>query len=66
MDSCDTLKNILSANQLYSLIDVKRKFINSDNHKFHKYQENDYLSGSAPDNIVSHAIVGTAIHITCH
>jgi hypothetical protein len=34
MDSCDTLKNILSANQLFSLIDVKRKFINSDNHKF--------------------------------
>jgi hypothetical protein len=25
------------------LIDVKRKFINSDNHKFHQYQENDYL-----------------------
>jgi uncharacterized protein (UPF0276 family) len=40
MDSCDTLKNILSANQLFSLIDVKRKFINSDNHKFHQYQEN--------------------------
>jgi hypothetical protein len=46
MDSCDTLKNILSANQLFSLIDVKRKFINSDNHKFHQYQENDYLSSS--------------------
>jgi hypothetical protein len=30
MDSCDTLKNKLSANQLFSLIDVKRKFINSD------------------------------------
>ena len=44
MDSCDTLKNILSANQLFSLIDMKRKFINSDNHKFHQYQENDYLS----------------------
>ena len=44
MDSCDTLKNILPANQLFSLIDVKRKFINSDNHKFHQYQENDYLS----------------------
>jgi hypothetical protein len=41
MDSCDTLKNILSANKLFSLIDVKRKFINSDNHKFHQYQEND-------------------------
>ena len=46
MDSCDTLKNILSANQLFSLIDVKRKFINSDNYKFHQYQENDYLSSS--------------------
>ena len=46
VDSCDTLKNILSANQLFSLIDVKRKFINSDNHKFHQYQENDYLSSS--------------------
>jgi hypothetical protein len=31
-------KNILSANQLFSLIDMKRKFINSDNHKFHQYQ----------------------------
>jgi hypothetical protein len=31
-------KNILSANQLFSLIDMKRKFINSDNHKFHRYQ----------------------------
>jgi len=38
MDSCDTLKNILSASQLFSLIDMKRKFINSDNHKFHQYQ----------------------------
>jgi uncharacterized protein (UPF0276 family) len=46
MDSCDTLNNLLSANQLFSLIDVKRKFINSDNHKFHQYQENDYLSSS--------------------
>jgi hypothetical protein len=27
-------KNILSANQFFSLIDMKRKFINSDNHKF--------------------------------
>ena len=31
-------KNILSANQFFSLIDMKRKFINSDNHKFHQYQ----------------------------
>ena len=31
-------QNILSANQLFSLIDMKRKFINSDNHKFHQYQ----------------------------
>ena len=31
-------KNILSANQFLSLIDMKRKFINSDNHKFHQYQ----------------------------
>jgi hypothetical protein len=31
-------KNILSANQLFSLIDMKRKFINSVNHKFHQYQ----------------------------
>jgi hypothetical protein len=31
-------KNILSANQLFSLIDMKRKFINSDNHQFHPYQ----------------------------
>ena len=32
-------KNIrFSANQFFSLIDVKRKFINSDNHKFHQYQ----------------------------
>jgi hypothetical protein len=31
-------KNILSANQLFSLIDMKRKFIYSDNHKFHQYQ----------------------------
>jgi hypothetical protein len=31
-------KSILSANQLFPLIDMKRKFINSDNHKFHKYQ----------------------------
>ena len=34
----NTNKNILSANQLFSLIDMKRKFINSDNHKFHQYQ----------------------------
>jgi hypothetical protein len=27
IDSCDTLKNILSANQLFSLIDMKRKFV---------------------------------------
>ena len=38
MNSCDTLKNILSANQLFSFFDMKRKFINSDNHKFHQYQ----------------------------
>ena len=31
-------ENLLSANQLFSLIDMKRKFINSDNHKFHQYQ----------------------------
>jgi hypothetical protein len=31
-------KNLLSANQFFSLIDMKRKFINSDNHKFHQYQ----------------------------
>jgi hypothetical protein len=31
-------QNILSANQLFSLIDMKRKLINSDNHKFHQYQ----------------------------
>ena len=31
-------RKILSANQLFSLIDVKKKFINSDNHKFHQYQ----------------------------
>ena len=31
-------KNILSSNQFFSLIDMKRKFINSDNHEFHKYQ----------------------------
>jgi hypothetical protein len=31
-------KNILSANQFFSLIDMKRKFINSDKHKFHQYQ----------------------------
>ena len=31
-------KNILSASQLFSLIDMKRKFINIDNHKFHQYQ----------------------------
>jgi hypothetical protein len=29
---------LLSANQFCSLIDMKRKFINSDNHKFHQYQ----------------------------
>jgi hypothetical protein len=34
IDSCDTLKNILSANQLFSLIYMKRTSINSDNHKF--------------------------------
>ena len=28
----------LSANQFFSLIDMQRKFINSDNHKFHQYQ----------------------------
>ena len=28
----------LSANQFFSLIDMKRKFINSDNHKYHQYQ----------------------------
>jgi hypothetical protein len=38
MDSCETLKNILSANQLFSLIDMERKFIYNDNHKFHQYQ----------------------------
>jgi hypothetical protein len=32
-----TKKPRLSANQLFSLIDMKRKFINSDNHKFHQY-----------------------------
>ena len=31
-------KNILSANQFFSLNDMKRNFINSDNHKFHQYQ----------------------------
>ena len=31
-------KNILSASQFFSLIDMKRKIINSDNHKFHQYQ----------------------------
>jgi hypothetical protein len=31
-------KSILSANQLFLLIDMKRKFVNSDNHKFHQYQ----------------------------
>jgi hypothetical protein len=31
-------KNLLPTNQLFSLIDMKRKFINSDNHKFHQYQ----------------------------
>jgi hypothetical protein len=31
-------KNILSANQLFSLINMKKKFINSDMHKFHQYQ----------------------------
>ena len=31
-------KTILSASQLFSLIDMKRKFINSDNHIFHQYQ----------------------------
>ena len=31
-------KNILSSNQFFSLIDMKRKFINSDNHEFHQYQ----------------------------
>jgi hypothetical protein len=32
------IKNLLSANQFFSLIDMKRRFINSDNHKFHQYQ----------------------------
>jgi hypothetical protein len=31
-------QNLLSANQFFSLIDRKRKFINSDNHTFHQYQ----------------------------
>ena len=31
-------KNLLSASQFFSLIDIKRKLINSDNHKFHQYQ----------------------------
>jgi hypothetical protein len=31
-------KDILSENQFFSLIDIKWKFINSDNHKFHHYQ----------------------------
>ena len=31
-------KNILSANQFFSLKDMKRNFINSDNHKFNQYQ----------------------------
>jgi hypothetical protein len=31
-------KKIIAANQLFSLNDMKRKFINSDNHKFHQYQ----------------------------
>jgi hypothetical protein len=30
--------NFTIANQFFSLIDMKRKFINSDNHKFHQYQ----------------------------
>ena len=31
-------KNTRSANQFFSLIDMKRKFINNDNHNFHQYQ----------------------------
>jgi hypothetical protein len=38
ISSNEPQQNILSANQLFSLIDMKRKFINSDNHKFHQYQ----------------------------
>jgi hypothetical protein len=30
-------KSILSVNQFFSLMDMKRKFINSDNHKFHPF-----------------------------
>ena len=32
------LENILSANKLFAFINMKRKFVNSDNHKFHQYQ----------------------------
>jgi hypothetical protein len=38
---------MLSANQLFSLIDVKRKFINSDNHTFYKSTHVEFKTLSA-------------------
>ena len=35
MNSCDTLKTYLQ--QTIYLFDMNRKFINSDNHKFHRH-----------------------------